>query len=151
MMKQSWKVALVLGLTCFVISAFAQEPAEKSAVVDRDLLAGVEDEAPVRNANENYPEERAYNYLLIHARKFSVAELRSQARGDLAFVHLFEEQPNIVASSSLSKGDCGGCCDSILPHCPPRKAWPISTKAGSIPAARSPTRSAFWHPNLDRV
>ena len=91
MMKHSWKVALVLGLICFAMSAFAQEPAEKSAIVDRDLLADVEDKAPVRNATENYPEERAYNYLLIHARKFSVADLHSQARADLAFVHLFEE------------------------------------------------------------
>ena len=90
-MKRGWMTALVLCLIRLAGSASAQEPAEKSAAVDRDFLAGVEDEAPVRNANENYPEERAYNYLLIHARKFSVAELRSQSRTDLAFVHLFEE------------------------------------------------------------
>ena len=30
--------------------------------VDPDLLAGVEDKAPVRSADENYYEARAYNY-----------------------------------------------------------------------------------------
>ena len=91
MMQRGGMIAIVFSLICFAMPVFAQEPAEKSAAVDRDLLAGVEDAAPVRSASENYPEERAYNYLLIHARKFRVAELRSQARADLAFVHLFEE------------------------------------------------------------
>jgi hypothetical protein len=89
-MKPRCTVALLL-IFVFCRLAFAQDAAEKSAKIDRDLLAGVEDEAPVRNATDNYPEERAYNYLLIHARKFNVADLRSQARTDLTFVHLFEE------------------------------------------------------------
>ncbi|CAN5497107.1 hypothetical protein BH10PLA2_BH10PLA2_36030 [soil metagenome] len=71
--------------------ATAQDKPEKSAVIDRDLLAGVEDKTPVQSANENYAEARAYDYLMVHAHGVSPAELKRQARTDLTFVHLFEE------------------------------------------------------------
>ncbi|HEV8059318.1 MAG TPA: hypothetical protein VGP68_05575 [Gemmataceae bacterium] len=89
-MKSCGKLALVLSLL-FGQTAFGQNPTEKTTAVDRDLLTGVEDNVPVRNADENFAETRAYDYLLIHAREFSAADLRSQARSDLTFVHLFEE------------------------------------------------------------
>jgi hypothetical protein len=87
------RFCLIAFALCMVIGqhAPAQNQAEKTTAIDRDLLDGVEDRAPVRNADENYAEDRAYNYLLVHARKFSAAELRAQARTDLTFVHLFEE------------------------------------------------------------
>src|SRR5882724_4532311 len=81
-------LVLVLGATA---KAPGQEPTEKSAAIDKDLLSGVEDGAPIRNADENYAENRAYNYLLVQSRKLSAAELRAQARTDLTFVHLWEE------------------------------------------------------------
>jgi hypothetical protein len=71
--------------------ATAQDNPEKSAVIDRDLLAGVEDRTPVQSANENYAEARAYDYLMVHAHRQPVAELQKEGRTDLAFVHLFEE------------------------------------------------------------
>ena len=102
-MKSACTIAVMVGFT-FAIPAFAQDVGEKSAVVDRDLLSGVEDEAPVRNADENYQEARAYNYLLVHARKFSAAELRNQARADLTFVHLFEKPANYRGQLVTLKG-----------------------------------------------
>ena len=89
-MNKFGKLALALSLL-FGQTAFAQNPPEQTAAVDRDLLNEVEDNAPVRNADENFAETRAYDYLLIHAREFKAAELRTQARSDLTFVHLFEE------------------------------------------------------------
>jgi hypothetical protein len=89
-MKHCNVLALVLVIGMSAIAA-GQEPTEKSAAIDKDLLSGVEDGAPVRNADENYAENRAYNYLLVQSRKHSPAELRAQARTDLMFVHLWEE------------------------------------------------------------
>jgi hypothetical protein len=51
----------------------------------------VEDRAPVRNADQNYYEARAYNYLLVHAHKLPADLLTRDARRDLTFAHLFEE------------------------------------------------------------
>src|SRR5262249_1993919 len=59
--------------------------------IDRDLLAGVEDCTPVRNADQNYYEFRAYHYLLLQAHKTPLAWLAENARQDLTFAHLFEE------------------------------------------------------------
>jgi hypothetical protein len=59
--------------------------------VDRDLLGGVEDRAPVRSAEENYYEAQAYNYLLVKAHKLPPDILTGNARRDLTFAHLFEE------------------------------------------------------------
>ena len=60
-------------------------------LVDRDLLAGVEDGAPVRSADQNYYEFRAYNYLLVRAHNAPADSLAKAARRDLSFAHLFEE------------------------------------------------------------
>ena len=90
-MRERGLVLVILLLPLLVTSTVAQDKPEKSATVDRDLLAGVEDKAPVRSANENYPEARAYDYLMVHAHDFANDDLRRQARTDLTFVHLFEE------------------------------------------------------------
>lgn len=81
-----------------------QEPTAQPTAVDKDLLEGVEDRAPIRNADDNYAENRAYNFLLVHARKFSPAELRDQARADLTFVHLWEEPAKYRGQLVLLKG-----------------------------------------------
>jgi hypothetical protein len=83
-----WTLAIVLCLTAI---APGQEPTGTSAAINKELLSGVEDGAPIRNADENYAENRAYNYLLVQSRKLGAAELRAQARTDLTFVHLWEE------------------------------------------------------------
>jgi hypothetical protein len=59
--------------------------------IDPDILAEVEDKAPVRNAAENYGEAQAYNYLLVQANATPVAAFAKSARRDLTFAHLFEE------------------------------------------------------------
>ena len=59
--------------------------------IDPDILAGVEDKAPVRNAAENYAEAQAYNYLLVQANATPASALAKSARRDLTFAHLFEE------------------------------------------------------------
>jgi hypothetical protein len=75
----------------FVTGALHGQQTPPGAAVDRDLLAANEDGAPVRNADENFAEARAYSYLLVHSRKFPAAELKLNARKDIAFAHLFEE------------------------------------------------------------
>jgi hypothetical protein len=59
--------------------------------IDPDLLLGVEDRAPVRNADENYDEFQAYNLLLVRAHKTTAGAFAKGARRDLTFAHLFEE------------------------------------------------------------
>lgn len=89
-MKPFYLLAAVLLMVVTALAA-GQEPSAKTTTVDKDLLSGVEDGAPIRNADDNYAENRAYNYLLVHSRKFSAAGLREQARADLTFMHLWEE------------------------------------------------------------
>ena len=69
------------------------QSAAQAPEVDPDILAGVEDQAPVRSLDENYYEFRAYNYLLVRAHNAPSASLAAKARRDLTFAHLFEE-PN---------------------------------------------------------
>jgi len=71
--------------------AAASSAVDEASKVDRVLLEGVEDRAPVRNADENYYEAQAYNYLLVKAHKTSPNLLAKTARHDLTFAHLFEE------------------------------------------------------------
>jgi hypothetical protein len=64
---------------------------DRAPTVDPDILAEVEDRAPVRNAAENYAEAAAYNYLLVQANATPVTAFAKSARRDLTFAHLFEE------------------------------------------------------------
>jgi hypothetical protein len=98
--------AFTLALTLITYSHAAQPPANheegqlenskqaapaEDVKVDRDVLGGVEDKAPVRSANENYYEAQAYNYLLVKSHKASSDSLNKAARRDMTFAHLFEE------------------------------------------------------------
>jgi hypothetical protein len=86
------KQLLILALFISPIRAWAVEPpAGLPDGVDREILAGVEDRAPVRSANENYYEAQAYGYLLVKAHNTPGSLLEKAARRDLSFVHLFEE------------------------------------------------------------
>jgi hypothetical protein len=60
-------------------------------VVNPAVLAGVEDKAPVRSAEENHYEFTAYNYLLELAHGTPVEAFARSARRDLTFAHFFEE------------------------------------------------------------
>lgn len=100
-MRLFFLLAVVLAIAP---PAHGQEPAAKPTAIDKDLMDGVEDRAPIRNAEENYAENRAYNYLLVHARNFSPAQLREQARADLTFVHLWEEPAKYRGQLVLLKG-----------------------------------------------
>src|SRR5262249_36101956 len=64
---------------------------ERAPVLDPDALAGVEDRARVRSADENYYEANAYSYVLVQAHKTSGPVFAKSARTDLTFAHLFEE------------------------------------------------------------
>jgi hypothetical protein len=83
------------GLSLWEGATALQDKAASSSAqaprIDADLLAGVEDKAPVRSAAENYDEAQAYNYLLVQAHATPVAALARSARRDLTFAHLFEE------------------------------------------------------------
>jgi hypothetical protein len=82
---------LLAGKTLNIWEGTATPPHATSPAIDPDLLAGVEDKAPVRSAAENYDEARAYNYLVVQASATSVAAFAAGARRDLTFAHLFEE------------------------------------------------------------
>src|SRR5581483_1453394 len=69
----------------------AKTSGEHAPVIDREILGGIEDRAPVRSADQNYYEARAYDYLLIEAHRAPVQALAKIARRDLTFAHLFEE------------------------------------------------------------
>jgi len=69
----------------------AAEGADKAPTIEREMLGGVEDHAPVRSADENMYESRAYDYLLIEAHNASAKALAKHARRDLTFTHLWEE------------------------------------------------------------
>lgn len=69
----------------------APNASEKLPAIDLDMLGGIEDGAPVRNADQNFYEARAYTYLLVQAHKTAPSALAQAARRDLNFAHLFEE------------------------------------------------------------
>src|SRR5437879_1541187 len=77
--RACWRVAgvalLLLSLLIGVGPDDGRADGLQDVRVDPDLLAGVEDKAPVRSADENYYEARAYNYLLLHAHKVRSADL----------------------------------------------------------------------------
>ena len=90
--------ATLLILVVALEPAWGQEKSEPATgqVVpakpfDRDLLVGIEDRAPVRNADENEYEYRSYNQVLLEASRVSPAGLAAGARHDLTYAHLFEE------------------------------------------------------------
>lgn len=85
---------LISLAACFFLSgtgAYGQEKLPSAPLVDRDLLLGIEDGSRVQNADENFAEARAYNYLLVQSRSVSAEALERKARADLTFTHLFEE------------------------------------------------------------
>jgi hypothetical protein len=69
----------------------AKTSSSSKVALDLELLAGIEDKAPVRDASQNYYEFQSYNYVLVHAHKIAPAELAKNSRRDLTFAHLFEE------------------------------------------------------------
>jgi hypothetical protein len=60
-------------------------------LLDAEVLAGVEDKAPVRNADQNPYEAQAYYYVLARAKHAPVEALAKAARRDPTYAHLFEE------------------------------------------------------------
>jgi hypothetical protein len=72
-------------------SVVVRSPNLSAPRVDPDLLAGVEDQAPVRSADQNPDEVRAYIYLLVQAHATSAEAFARSARRDVTYAHLFEE------------------------------------------------------------
>jgi hypothetical protein len=74
-------------------AATASVPANDAPAVNpkftNESLRFVEDDAPVRNATQNRDEALAYDLLLLHARRMPTDVLRTAARRDLTFAHLF--------------------------------------------------------------
>lgn len=80
---------LLLALSVRILAQEGTPPAVLP--FDRDLLEGIEDRAPVRNADENVYEYRAYNGMLLRARRTEQAAFARAARHDLTYAHLFEQ------------------------------------------------------------
>jgi len=82
---------------CYVIVALAAlaaaAPASDAPAVNprfaSEALRFVEDDAPVRNASQNRDEALAYDLLFLHAHRMPNDVLRTAARRDLTFAHLF--------------------------------------------------------------
>jgi len=83
--------------SCYVLvalsAATAPVPANDAPAVNpkftSESLRFVEDDAPVRNATQNRDEALAYDLLLLHAHRMPTDVLRTAARRDLTFAHLF--------------------------------------------------------------
>jgi hypothetical protein len=69
----------------------ADAAAQAAPPIDAEILAGIEDKAPVRGAEENLFESQAYNYILVQANRLSPSAFARSARRDVTFAHLFEE------------------------------------------------------------
>lgn len=67
----------------------AGEP-PRAPKIDRDLLIA-EDRAPIRDADQNQYEFRAYTYLLIQAHRTSTQAFANSVRRDLTYAHLLEQ------------------------------------------------------------
>lgn len=92
MTRQTIPAAFALLLVVASSSSFAQEKGPAPAQpIERELLEGIEDRAPVRNADENVYEYRAYNSMLLRARRTEQADFARAARRDLTYAHLFEQ------------------------------------------------------------
>lgn len=85
----------VVKCSCLVTIAFAaaSAPASDAPAVNpkftNESLRFVEDDAPVRNGAQNRDEALAYDLLLLHAHRMPTDVLRTAARRDVTFAHLF--------------------------------------------------------------
>src|SRR6516225_6696862 len=92
----TWQSRLALAVF-FVLSlcplCLCGEPSgeDKVPAIDADILGGIEDRQPVRGADENGYEARAYSYILLQARQYSPEAFARSARRDVTFAHLFEQ------------------------------------------------------------
>jgi hypothetical protein len=65
----------------------------KAIAIDKGLqvFRGIKDDARMASGSENWQEAVAWNRVLLHARRFTLEDLESNARDDLRFADLFEE------------------------------------------------------------
>ena len=79
----------------------AQVPPPSPTVFDKDrrFLQNVKDLTPLRGEADDHDEYDAYNELVLHANKFTVADLHEAARLDVSYGDLF-------AKSATSTGVC---------------------------------------------
>jgi hypothetical protein len=84
---------LLLGFVPHELAAQEREAPrpEVAPAIDPDLFGGIEDRAPIRNANENPDEARAYSYFLVQTRKRSADAFARAAKRDVTFAHLWEQ------------------------------------------------------------
>jgi len=84
---------LVVCSVGLAAGAYAGPPPEPATAptIDPELLAGIEDRAPVRGADQNEYESRLYHHMLVEARRTPIEAFARSARRDLTFAHLFEE------------------------------------------------------------
>lgn len=75
----------------FLLTLLAAQQPDVAPVIDAEILAGIEDRTPVRNADENLFEAQAYTFVLVQAHQLSAAALAKAARRDVRYIHLFEE------------------------------------------------------------
>jgi hypothetical protein len=77
--------------------------------LDAHLLGFVENDRRVATREENPDEFRAYNLLMLHARKFEPAYLESKARRDVVLAHMIRPTDNARYRGELVyvEGVCG--------------------------------------------
>lgn len=69
----------------------ARPSPDVAPVLDPEVLANIDDRAPIADPDVNPDEVRAYYYTVLAASKTPTEELFKKARRDLNYVHLFED------------------------------------------------------------
>ena len=88
---RGWRtVPLLIGRS---LTLQASRPENPEAKLDKNLriFKMIKDDAPTTTADTSREEAAAWNRVLLHARRFSVAELEAAARKDIEFYSLFKD------------------------------------------------------------
>jgi hypothetical protein len=94
--KQDFKddaTPVLVGKSVTMLKAEPAPPGPNPAVLDKNLriFKFIKDRAYIAKGEDNWEEASAWNYVLLHARRFTPAELERHANGELKFYHLFED------------------------------------------------------------
>jgi hypothetical protein len=84
-----YSCCLIIAVAATAASARPGDVPAVNPKFTNESLRFVEDDAPVRNATQNRDEALAYDLLLLHAHRLPTDVLRTAARRDLSFAHLF--------------------------------------------------------------
>ena len=95
------RIAAIIGWLTLTWGICAQPPTHPpveppppptAKELNKDLLKYLEDDARVRNEDENPDEARAYDYVVGFANRVPLDSFRSTARLDITFAHMLGEE-----------------------------------------------------------